>query len=70
MRLRKVNPSDIIRPYISAIKADLDLRVGQMEAHYLAGGDVQRVVQAAHGTIRVKSTPHQGATFTIELPVA
>lgn len=46
MRLRKVNPNDIIRPYISAIKADLDLRVGQMEAHYLAGGDVQRVVQA------------------------
>lgn len=46
MRLRKVNPSDIIRPYISAIKADLDLDVGQMEAHYLAGGNVQRVVQA------------------------
>ncbi len=46
MRLRKVNPSDIIRPYISAIKADLDLHVGQMEAHYLAGGNVGRVVQA------------------------
>ena len=46
MRLRKVNPSDIIRPYISAIKADLDLNVGQMEAHYLAGGNVDRVVQA------------------------
>ncbi len=46
MRLRKVNPSDIIRPYISAIKADLDLNVGQMEAHYLAGGNVGRVVQA------------------------
>src|SRR5665811_551840 len=46
MRLRKVNPSDIVRPYISAIKADLDLDVGQMEAHYLAGGDVGKVVQA------------------------
>lgn len=46
MRLRKVNPSDIVRPYISAIKADLDLDVGQMEAHYLAGGNVGRVVQA------------------------
>ena len=46
MRLRKVNPSDIIRPYISAIKAEHDLRVGQMEAQYLAGCDVQRVVQA------------------------
>lgn len=46
MRLRKVNPNDIIRPYISATKAGLDLDVGQMEAHYLAGGNVGRVVQA------------------------
>lgn len=46
MRLRKVNPADIVRPLISATKADLDLDVGQMEAHYLAGGNVGRVVQA------------------------
>ncbi|MBA2775448.1 MAG: flotillin-like protein FloA [Chloroflexia bacterium] len=46
MRLRKVNPNDIVRPYISAIKAGLDLDVGQMEAHFLAGGNVGRVVQA------------------------
>jgi uncharacterized protein YqfA (UPF0365 family) len=46
MRLRKVNPADIVRPYISAIKAGLDLNVNQMEAHYLAGGNVGRVVQA------------------------
>jgi uncharacterized protein YqfA (UPF0365 family) len=46
MRLRKVNPADIVRPYISAIKAGLDLDVGQMEAHFLAGGNVGRVVQA------------------------
>src|ERR687898_2475524 len=46
MRLRKVNPADIVRPYISATKANLDLDVGQMEAHYLAGGNVGRVVQA------------------------
>jgi uncharacterized protein YqfA (UPF0365 family) len=46
MRLRKVNPADIVRPYISAIKAGLDLNVSQMEAHYLAGGNVGRVVQA------------------------
>ena len=30
MRLRKVNPADIVRPYISASKAGLDLDVGQM----------------------------------------
>jgi len=46
MRLRKVNPAEIIRPYISAIKAGIDLNVNQMEAHYLAGGNVGRVVQA------------------------
>ncbi len=46
MRLRKVNPSDIVRPYISATKAGMPLNVAQMEAHYLAGGNVGRVVQA------------------------
>jgi uncharacterized protein YqfA (UPF0365 family) len=46
MRLRKVNPAEIIRPLISATKADLDLDVAQMEAHYLAGGNVARVVTA------------------------
>ncbi len=46
MRLRKVNPGDIVRPYISAAKAGIELEVGQMEAHYLAGGNVVRVVQA------------------------
>lgn len=38
--------------------------------HGLGLAFCQRVVQAAHGSIRVKSTPHQGAVFTIELPVA
>ncbi|MBI3968651.1 MAG: flotillin-like protein FloA [Chloroflexi bacterium] len=46
MRLRKVNPADIVRPLISATKAGLDLDVNQMEAHYLAGGNVGRVVTA------------------------
>ena len=46
MRLRKVNPSEIVRPYISASKAGMPLDVGQMEAHHLAGGNVGRVVQA------------------------
>ena len=46
MRLRKVNPGDIVRPLISATKAGLDLDVNEMEAHYLAGGNVGRVVTA------------------------
>ncbi len=46
MRLRKVSPHAIITPLISAVKAGLDLEVGQMEAHHLAGGNVQKVVSA------------------------
>lgn len=46
MRLRKVSPPAIIRPLIAATKAGLDLRVNEMEAHYLAGGSVSRVTQA------------------------
>ena len=46
MRLRKVNPQTIIRPKISATKADIDLSIQQMEAHYLAGGNVPKVVAA------------------------
>jgi two-component system CAI-1 autoinducer sensor kinase/phosphatase CqsS len=38
--------------------------------HGLGLAFCQRVVHGAHGTIRVKSAPHQGAVFTIELPVA
>ncbi|KPJ89996.1 MAG: hypothetical protein AMS18_11820 [Gemmatimonas sp. SG8_17] len=46
MRLRKVSPPAIIRPLIAATKAGLDLRVNELEAHYLAGGNVGRVTQA------------------------
>jgi uncharacterized protein YqfA (UPF0365 family) len=46
MRLRKVNPHDVIRPMISATKAGLDLEIDKLEAHYLAGGNVQQVVNA------------------------
>lgn len=46
MRLRRVNPQEVIRPLISATKAGLDLEVDRLEAHYLAGGNVQQVVNA------------------------
>jgi two-component system CAI-1 autoinducer sensor kinase/phosphatase CqsS len=38
--------------------------------HGLGLAFCQRVIGAARGTIRVKSAPHEGAVFTIELPVA
>jgi uncharacterized protein YqfA (UPF0365 family) len=46
MRLRKVSPAAVVRPLIAATKAGLDLRTTQLEAHYLAGGHVDRVVKA------------------------
>ena len=46
MRLRKVNPAAVIRPLIAATKAGLQLTTKQLEAHYLAGGHVDRVVKA------------------------
>ena len=46
MRLRRVNPSQIVMPLIKANKAGLDVNVNQLEAHYLAGGDVDRVDDA------------------------
>jgi hypothetical protein len=37
--------------------------------HGLGLAFCHRVVHGAHGTVRVKTAPHQGAVFTIELPV-
>ena len=46
MRLRKVNPHKVIGPMITAWKAGLRPSITELEAHVLAGGDVQRVVRA------------------------
>jgi uncharacterized protein YqfA (UPF0365 family) len=46
MRLRKVPPVKIIRPKIAATKAGIDVEVDKMEAHFLAGGNVQNVINA------------------------
>jgi uncharacterized protein YqfA (UPF0365 family) len=46
MRLRKVNPHRVILPMIAAWKAGLKLLISDLEAHYLAGGNVERVARA------------------------
>jgi len=46
MRLRKVNPHRVIIPMIAAWKAGLKLAISDLEAHYLAGGNVERVARA------------------------
>ena len=46
MRLRRVPPTDIIDALIQVRKAGIDVRADVLEAHYLAGGNVARVVAA------------------------
>lgn len=46
MRFRKVPPSVIVRAMIEGTKAGLVLNRDQLEAHYLAGGHVEKVVHA------------------------
>jgi uncharacterized protein YqfA (UPF0365 family) len=46
MRLRRVPPSTVVTARISAAKAGLDISINDLEAHYLAGGNVVNVVNA------------------------
>ncbi|MDI9415699.1 MAG: flotillin-like protein FloA [Bacillota bacterium] len=46
MRLRRVPPAKIILPLIKAVKAGLDVSADKLEAHFLAGGNVDRVIDA------------------------
>ncbi len=46
MRLRKVPPVLIVRNMITATKAGLTVDQGKLEAHYLAGGNVTKVINA------------------------
>lgn len=46
MRIRRVRPTNIVNPMIKATKAGIPLTIDKLEAHYLAGGDVNTVVNA------------------------
>ena len=46
MRLRRVNPMVIVDSRMMAVKAGLRISTEELEAHYLAGGNVTKVVQA------------------------
>ncbi|MDF2548151.1 flotillin-like protein FloA [Anaerosolibacter sp.] len=46
MRFRRVAPSRIVNPLIKATKAGLELNIDKLEAHYLAGGNVNSVIDA------------------------
>jgi uncharacterized protein YqfA (UPF0365 family) len=46
MKFRKVPPKLVVKAKIMAVKAGLVISTDELESHFLAGGDVMRVVQA------------------------
>ena len=46
MKLRRVPPAKIVFPLIKAVKAGINVKANQLEAHYLAGGNVDSVVNS------------------------
>jgi len=46
MRLRRVRPAAIVNPLIMLTKANIPIPISQLEAHHLAGGNVNAVVNA------------------------
>src|SRR5579872_4200471 len=46
MRLRKVPPGVVVRAKITAAKAGIPVTIQQIETHYLAGGNIAKVVNA------------------------
>jgi uncharacterized protein YqfA (UPF0365 family) len=64
MRLRRVAPAHIVLPLIKAYKAGLiEVKQDRLEAHYLAGGNVNRVVDALIAANQAKiSLPFERAT--------
>jgi uncharacterized protein YqfA (UPF0365 family) len=46
MRLRKVPPKLVVESKIMAVKAGIEIPTDSLESHFLAGGNVSRVVQA------------------------
>ena len=67
MRFRKVNPAVIVRVRIMAKKAGADLSADELEAHYLAGGDVERVVQAVIAAHKANITLSYDRACAIDL---
>ncbi len=46
MRIRRIVPARLVNPLIKATKAGLEININKLEAHYLAGGNVDNVINA------------------------
>ena len=68
MRLRKVNPQVIVDTKVMAVQAGLaDVQNAGLEAHFLAGGNVRRVVQALIAAHRAKIDLNWDTASAIDL---
>ena len=67
MKLRRVRPNRIIMPQIKATKAGIMLQINQLEAHFLAGGNVDRVVDALIAAERAGIELHFEKAAAIDL---
>jgi len=67
MSLRKVSPGIIVDSRIMAVKAGLDVSWDELETHYLAGGNIQRVIQAliAASKANIKLTFQQSTAIDL-----
>ena len=68
MRLMKINPQVVVQARIMAVQANLtDVATNNLEAHYLAGGNILRVVQALIAATRARLGLTWDTAATIDL---
>jgi uncharacterized protein YqfA (UPF0365 family) len=67
MKLRRVVPSRIVLPLIKSTKAGMTQSANELEAHYLAGGNVDRVVDALIAAERAGIELHFEKAAAIDL---
>jgi uncharacterized protein YqfA (UPF0365 family) len=67
MRLRNVNPEIIINARVTAFQAGINISNEQLESHYLARGDVPRVIRAIIAADRAKIDLPWGMGCAIDL---
>ena len=56
MKVRRIKPERLVYPLIKATKAGLDLNISQLETHFLAGGNIDRVINALIAAQRANIT--------------
>ena len=67
MRLRRVSPGTVVNPLIMGVQARVPISRLQLEAHYLAGGNVYKVVQAMISAAKAKIELNADQACAIDL---